>query len=428
MHRRQVLKLAGAVAGSAMLGTAAYAAANKLSSSNAAPAIAPPVHVPPAGGITVKHGEQLIGMFTGSPSSGLNMNTNVGPNALLKSSSYPMPSAVARSTGSVLAHPTVPSSQSFWRIDNPSHGDPNVTPFTVFWSSSTQAYVYNNSPSNHGGIVPAGGMAIDGYPVPGGTYVFQFMDLQASYLYFTDWPTPIMFRGCRARFTGSAPGWFSRSTSWTQNLYLFYCDIGGTGATVACEVGVGSGSTGGLACLRCYVSYTTTGIQANSGGLCDVIECYVEKISLFGSGSGYHLNGIDLNGGNTNCRFLRNHSYLARYDDAGNEINQTDAIALFQDFGDFPGTGTNPDGTLGYLISSNYCGGGAYTFYLGQNEGTAPDTVNNLTFSNNLVTTTAWPDGGIDGPAGAIPSWGNFGNSHSNNLWADGPNAGQSFI
>ena len=37
-------------------------------------------------------------------------------------------------------------------------------------------YVYNNDPNNHGGIVPAGGMLIDGFQVPAGTWVSQFND------------------------------------------------------------------------------------------------------------------------------------------------------------------------------------------------------------------------------------------------------------
>jgi hypothetical protein len=189
------------------------------------------------------------------------------------------------------------------------------------------------------------------------------------------------------------------------------------------------GSGNGIRVLRCYLSYTTTGIQPNiRAGYCDIFENYIEKLTDFTPPGGYHLNGVSLNGGNHNCLVQRNHIVIANPDEQGNTINQTDCISLFQDFGTFPGTGTNSDGSTGYLIQDNYVGGAGYCFYLGLNSGTPPNSVNNLTFTGNKVTTAIWPDGGNYGPIAHFPVWGKYGNSESGNTWADGPDAGHSFL
>ena len=83
-------------------------------------------------------------------------------------------------------------------------------------------YVYNNSTGNHGGVVPAGGMLIDGYSVPAGTWVAQFYDCSAAAMIImgdvagsaSAWPG-VLFRGCRMRNNWSAPGAYNRNGTTT---------------------------------------------------------------------------------------------------------------------------------------------------------------------------------------------------------------------
>lgn len=376
-----------------------------------------------SGSGVITSGSQLIGQLAGT-------STNVGPNALLASASYPLPTYTGTSLGPLQQVPL--PTRGFWQID----GTDEITDIAAHvWGSTTQAYVSNNTSANKGGIVGGAGATIDGYPVPAGTVVFQFLDFSTNgnnggNLYFTTGGPNILFRGCRFR-AGSyaAPGVFNSETGgFASDLYIHYCDLGGSGpsladcATVAIDVEQGAN----LRCLRNYISYVSTGMQPNMGTFCDVIENFIEKITL--ADPTWHLNGIAVNGGNPNFLILRNSIVTANTDELGNAITQTDCIAMFQDFGTFPGNGTNSDGSTGYYVQGNFVGGTGYCFYIGQNAGTAASTVNNVHFDNNLVTTASYSTGGSFGPANAIPTWGSFGNEETNNLWADGSLSGTSFI
>lgn len=382
--------------------------------------------------MNVTNGSQLTGPFTGSPSSGLNLSTNTGPNALLVSDSYPVPSATADS-GPLTTAPAPGDDDTTWRMASGQSGASLLSA----WTSDTATYVYNDDPSNLGGIIPDGGLTIDGYDYPAGMYVFQFLDFsQLGYgmELFSTWPD-MLLRGCRSRGTLQAPG-FINMQSYTNFLALHYCDIGCESAafcaTVEATVAIDTaGFDGSIRMLRCNTSYGSTGIQPNASGYCEVIECFVEKLTYSDVGSPpvpAHLNGLCINGGNLNCLFLRNNVVVANPDENGASVDQTDCIALFQDFGDFAGTGTNSDDSTGYFVQDNYVGGTGYSFYCGQNEGTQPDTVNNLTFTGNQVTTAEYSTGGANGPVAAIPEWNSFGNTESANIWADGPLAGKQDI
>ena len=373
-------------------------------------------------------------MFTGAPSSAVNLGTNTGPNALLVSASYPLPSTAGH--GPLTTVP-LPGGFTYWRIDTGTSGQ-----FTMpnLWGSPTQPYVYNNTSSNLGGIIPAGGLTIDGYAYPAGTYVFQFMDFSqgigatgTGYIDAVSAPAAgvsVLFRGCRFR-GGAENGYLNVNATYTTGLYYHYCDLGAVNSAAANESGIAidmSGAGSAFRAYRCYISYPTSGIFANIGGsgACDVIENFIEKLSL--SNLSAHLNGISLNGGNLNASILRNHIVIVTPDEQGNTIDQTDCIAFFQDFGTFPGSGHNTDGTKGYWVNDNYCGGTGYCFYFGQNPATNPNTVNNMNAGGNLLTTSVYSTGGSNGAAAAIPSWGSFGNSETANTWADGANKGQSWL
>ena len=101
-------------------------------------------------------------------------------------------------------------------------------------------YVYNNDPSNHGGIVPSGGMTIDGFAIPGGTWVAQFNDFGNDSIIINgnnDGKSPnlpgIVFRGCRWRGASTAPGYLAVYNNSNTNVWIFYSDAGGLGPQTA---------------------------------------------------------------------------------------------------------------------------------------------------------------------------------------------------
>jgi hypothetical protein len=341
---------------------------------------------------TITHGEQLT-------------INDVGPWSL---------QAVAKGSES-LDTVSLPS-RGYWRGDTPNEWSP------------TGNYVYNNSPSNKGGVVPAGGMVIDGYTVPAGTRVAQFRNFSAGDFYVTSGQN-ILFRGCRWRHTNRAPGDFNCAAGQTSRIWILHCDSGGVGAADAQynEVPIKLASAGsGSAVYRCYISYTTSGIQINASGV-DVVENFIEKLTLFygspgppGESGEKHLNGITVNGGENCMRVLRNRILVATPDEAGHAIIQTDCISFFQDFGTFPGTGTNPqDGTIGYRVMDNYIGGTGFCLYAGKNAGSASNSVNNMVVTGNKITNQWYPNGGSFGSIAAEPAWGTLGNVKSNNTIAE---------
>ena len=228
--------------------------------------------------------------------------------------------------------------------------------------------------------------------------------------------------------TTSAPGFLNVYQGSNTNIWLLFNDAGGLGAATAqaneIPFKVTDGSTNSTY-FRNYISYTGTAIQPNSRSP-QIIENYIEKITL--ANSGWHLNGISLNGGQTNALILRNVVILQSPDDAGRTINQTDAIYFKQEPGTFPGTGTNLDGSIGYAVKDNYAGGGGLTIYAGWDcsYGTcSAGSLQNMKITGNQITTRWWPNGGAIGPIAHEPAWGSYGNVATNNTWADGPRAGQ---
>ena len=292
--------------------------------------------------------------------------------------------------------------------------------------------VHNNDPSNKGGVVPTGGLMIDGFMVPAGTYVVQFLDfsdqqvivegtLGGQYGTFAG----IMFRGCRWRCASSYVGMVNENgTNPGGKIWFHYCDMGGVGSQTAdyCEIPIKINNTPSQV-YRCHLSYCTTAAQCVGFPGTNIIENYIERLTTFNT-NGPHINGISINGGDTCYRVERNRIVAQSTEDngSGKIVDQTDCIAFFQDFGSYPGSGTNDDGTVGYRVINNYLGGTGYCLYAGA--GTI-GTVNNMQVIGNKITTVSFPNGGTFGPLAAEPNWGSNGNVKSNNTWADGPNAGQ---
>lgn len=299
-------------------------------------------------------------------------------------------------------------------------------------------YVYDDNPQNHGGVVPAGGMDIDGFQIPGGSWVVQFRDFGSDSIIVSgnnDGTSPdlpgVVFRGCRWRGAITAPGFLNVYANSNTKIWILYSDAGGLGASDADYNEIPfklSDSTTDSVYYRNYISYTTTAIQPGSLGP-QIIENYIEKITYYydgqpppGESTGKHLNGVSLNGGQTNALILRNKILLQNPDDAGRTVDQTDCIYFKQEPGTFPGTGKNVDGSMGYAVKDNYIGGGAYSVYAGwdSSEGApAPGSVKNMVLSGNRITTQWWPKGGALGAIAKEPPWGTDGNEKTENTFAE---------
>ena len=320
---------------------------------------------------------------------------------------------------------TITSTQMDDRLSNwPGTPHPSWIP--------NQPYIYSNSASNHGGIVPAGGLTIDGFFVPAGTYVAQFYDFSASSLVVEGdcngaYPpfAGLLLRGCRWRTASPYVGLISENgASSGGKFWVHHCDLGGLGSQPVqyCEIPIKTANSP-TQTYRNYISYATTGIQTVGFPGTNVLENYIERLTTFNT-DGPHLNGVTFNGGDTCGRVERNRIVVQTPEDngSGKAVGQTDCISFFQDFGAYPGTGQNDDGSYGYRVINNYVGGTGYCFYAGTG---GQGAVSNMYMSGNTVTTTYWQDGGFYGPCAAQPTWGSNGNTSSNNTWADGPNAGQ---
>ena len=389
------------------------------------------------GARTITTGKQLRGQLTGP-------GTHVGPNALLRSSSYPAPTA-SPGTGP-LRNPAIPSG-GWFNLNgsnefNPTADDAHNGMACDNWASGpTTAYAYNNNPANHGGIVPGGGLVIDGFPVAAGALVFQFMDLSAGGPNLQNGVATggVVFRGCRFRGyqDPSSSGFITVESDCTVPLYIMYGDFGGVGIDVTDQYSsnsLNSLATKALVAYRNYFSLHGTAIQPNgwaggSGEGCDVIENFMEKWVYNPAGGGDHDNGVSASGGGWTCfRWLRNYIVIEATDANGLDLTQTDCMSIGSDGGASNlGTGTNADGTGGFQIRNNYCAGGSDSYYLGYN---GTNTVSGLNFASNLLSTSSWPDGGNSGAVSFVPPWTGTTplNTKSGNLWADGPDAGTTFI
>lgn len=309
------------------------------------------------------------------------------------------------------------------RVSNwPSWGRPSWIP--------AGDYVYNNSLTNYGGVVPSGGMTIDGYFVPAGTWVSQFRNFTGGVYIEGDCTGDaaafpgVMFRGCRMRGAYGAPGWFNQNgQSYGGTIWIVGCDAGGADTTNMCESifeTQGRSIRDKMYVIRSYLTYATTLVfMRNSGDAC--IENWCDWVSDFGDSS-KHLNGLANSGGQTSTLWLRNHAAIDR--GTGSATGLTDVFQMAADGGTYVGTGTNFDGSVGYAITDNYLGGAAYTLQLGYDKANTAADVRNVLVTGNKFTTTLFANSGSSGLGYKGPVWGSYGNTWSGNTWADGPNVG----
>lgn len=331
---------------------------------------------------SITHGEQLA-------------IADVGPWAL---------QGVAKGSES-LGTVSVPS-RGYWLMDTPSEYAPTGT------------YVYNNNPSNKGGIVPAGGMTIDGYFVPAGTVVCQFRNLSGSDFSAQGQGGSYVFRGCR--FRNNQIGQSSQFNDYTATYTnrLLYCDMGSTSAANADWQGSfwkAIGGTGHIM-LRNYCSYQYVTFQPNVPN-CQFVENYVEKLIYYGGEAGppgqegdpLHMACLGAEGGGSGLRVVRNKIIPASPDEGGNVFVNGSTIAF---------EGTNGGAYNDCQIVDNYLSGFNYVVLdFGEVAGST-----NIVVMGNKVTTRWFTNGGISGveQVGPYPpAWGSNGNVKSGNVWAD---------
>jgi parallel beta helix pectate lyase-like protein len=160
------------------------------------------------------------------------------------------------------------------------------------------------------------------------------------------------------------------------------------------------GDTTGTQIIGSDLSRMSTGIQVANGVFRD------NYLHDFGFTQGDHLNGISIGGGDTKKLVVSHNTILNNYD-------QTDAIALFQDFG----------AEANKTIDNNLIGGGSYTFYGGGpgSDCSSPtafkcDPSSNIVVTNNRFAQLHFKEAGVFGPVAYFNKRGK-GNVFSGNVW-----------
>ena len=202
----------------------------------------------------------------------------------------------------------------------------------------------------------------------------------------------VVIRNCRVSVTGERIGIGLRHTN---NVTIQDSQINSpNGGDNRLMVGIKDiyGDSTGLKILRTNIWNTSTAIQVESGLIRD------NYIHDLGYKNGDHVNGTTSNGG-TGLLTIDHNTVFNSYD-------QTDAISLFQDFGN----------QANRTISNNLLAGGGYTIYAGANPGKLPTS--NITITNNRISRKYFPNGGSFGPITAYNANGT-GNSFTGNIWDD---------
>jgi hypothetical protein len=192
------------------------------------------------------------------------------------------------------------------------------------------------------------------------------------------------------RLTGG--GLFAISVRHAHDTRIQHCTIGPPMSKPRLMVGIKDiyGDAQGTRVSNCDISNTSTAVQLDQGV---IAHNYIHDMGMI---SGDHINGITSNGSATMLTIKHNTIF--------NQIYQTDAIGLFEDFGV----------QANRLIDNNLIAGGGYTIYAGQNPG-GPKTYN-IKVTNNRFSKKFFPKGGSFGPATAHNKYGS-GNIWSNNVW-----------
>ena len=149
------------------------------------------------------------------------------------------------------------------------------------------------------------------------------------------------------------------------------------------------GDATGIKVVGNNIWHTATGIQIGAGL---IANNYIHSI---GFKSGDHVNGITVNGSTTPLTIRHNTVFV--------NLDQTDAISLFEDFGV----------EANKLIKDNLVAGGGYSIYAGEKSG-GPQSYN-IRIVGNRFSRKYYTNGGQFGPAAYFD--GGRGNVWSGNIW-----------
>jgi hypothetical protein len=153
------------------------------------------------------------------------------------------------------------------------------------------------------------------------------------------------------------------------------------------------GDTEGTIIAWDNIWHAEDGVQLSAG----IIKgTYIHDLAY---SSGDHTDGIDSNAGDPHGLAITRNTIL-------NPLDQTDDIALFENFG------PQEDVT----ITGNLMAGGDYSIYAGYNPGKAVPS--NIIISNNRFARTYYPNSGVYGPV-AYAAIGVNGNTWTGNTWDD---------
>jgi hypothetical protein len=183
------------------------------------------------------------------------------------------------------------------------------------------------------------------------------------------------------------------SVRHAQNVTISNCEIGGIdGAAGRLMIGIGTvyGDEGDISVQKCNIYNTKTGVALGRGLIED---SYIHDMGYV---AGDHTNGMTSN--------VATGPLTIRHNTISNQISQTDAVSLFQDFG------SQHDVT----VDNNLLAGGGYTIYGGQG---ATQTYN-IVVTNNRISRKIFPNGGYWGPVAYFEKSGP-GNVWNNNVWDD---------
>jgi hypothetical protein len=152
------------------------------------------------------------------------------------------------------------------------------------------------------------------------------------------------------------------------------------------------GDSTGTAIQTTNIWDTDTAIQVSAG---TIAGNYVHDLE---ADPGDHVNGIVSDAG-VAAGLTINHNTVF------NPVSQTDDIALFEDFGQ----------QLNATVTNNLLSGGGYAVYGGANAGKWTPT--NIVITGNRFARTYYPNGGSYGPAAAVATSGQNGNTWTGNIW-----------
>ncbi len=245
-------------------------------------------------------------------------------------------------------------------------------------------------------VTPVAGPATyDGFTISVPHLLIEGRDIDGSLDFYTT--RPIVIRGSRIRPTiGNYWAIHFRG----QQALVLYSSIGG--ATTA---GAPDDATHQISDVVSGEAHDSIFYRNDLSLACNTFELGGTNIQIienlmtdFVYYTDAHLDGIQVGGGDSGFRILRNKIVL--------NADQTGAISLFQDWG------VNTD----FVIDSNYLAGGGYTFYGGAG-GFGHST--GIVFTNNIFGREVWPESGYWGP---VAYWdrGGAGNVWSDNRFADG--------